>query len=815
VVLVISKVLTWQPAKVQPSCGPGVLPRNRSVPVEIGLLLACALPGGGAAADRYAADIEPLLAEYCFDCHGGGMDEGGMTLDEYSSLDAHVADHDLWLPVWENLRSQLMPPHDKPQPSAAELDTLEDWIERSVFKLDPANPDPGRVTLRRLNREEYRHTILDLFQHNFHASQEFPPDDTGHGFTNNAEALSLSPLLLEKYLAAAREIVDEVIPTGPITPTRFFGGRLFRDETGKRPGRFSLNEPHTLSKPFSVPHPGPYRLTVEYVLPGAEHETDHTAELIARLNGEEVLSDFLAWGDSQPIARHARIHLPPGENKLEVEIRPRSGSRKGQRDLQLEFRFAKLHGPLDGSHVVYPSRYRRMFREGPPPTDPAARRRYAETLIDSWGLRILRRPLEPGRRDRLVRFIEQAEASGGRFEEGFAQAVTAMLASPRFLFRAAFQPEPDNPAKVVPIDEFALASRLSYFLWNSTPDEELLQLAARGELRSQLARQVNRLIADPKIERFVGSFTGQWLQTRNLDLLHLNPKRILGVEEGSLTASHFNHRVKPAMREETERVFLHILRENRSIREFLVADSTFLNDDLAEVYGIPGVKGRELRRVKLPSGSHRGGILGQGSFLIVTSNPSRTSPVKRGLFVLENLLGTPAPPAPEEVPPLEESRRKDKQPLTMRQAMEAHRKDPVCSSCHARMDPIGLALEHYNALGLWREEDRGRPIDASGRLLTGESFANAGELARILVTERRRDFYRCLTEKLLTYAIGRGVKYYDAPTVDAVVDRLEEDDGRMQTLILALIESAPFQNRRGAGHPASPSPPVPPDESGT
>jgi hypothetical protein len=373
-----------------------------------------------------------------------------------------------------------------------------------------------------------------------------------------------------------------------------------------------------------------------------------------------------------------------------------------------------------------------------------------------------------------------------------------VLVSPRFLFRAEVQPEPNNPGKVVPLDEFALASRLSYFLWSSAPDQELFELARAGKLRENLRPQVDRMLADEKSERFVRSFVGQWLQTRDVQTVSIDPRRILGYRSRTDIGRLFNDRVRRSMREETELLFAHLVQENRSVLDLLTADYTFLNESLARFYGIDDVEGDEMRKVELPEDSHRSGILTHASFLIVTSNPTRTSPVKRGLFVLDNLLGLPAPPPPPDVPPLERTRTRGSG-LTMREAMARHREDPLCASCHARMDPLGLALEEFNALGMWREEEYGKPIDTAGQLVTGESFQNTRELARVIASDRRRDFYRCLTEKMLTYALGRGVEYYDSPTIERIVDELDKDSGKMRTLVYGVVESAPFQKRRGDG----------------
>ncbi len=620
-------------------------------------------------------EVRTVFEKYCYSCHGDGASEGELALDELASQKDRTTDHSRWLAVWKNLRAQTMPPSDEEQPSEEERQRLVKWIEQDVFRLDVENPDPGRVTIRRLNREEYRNTVRDLLGVEFEAREAFPADDTGYGFDTIGDVLSLSPLLMEKYLEAAEEIVSQVL----------------------------------------------------------------TAEGVNRPQNTVWASRFPDFKDeSQP----ARWNPPEGRTQRE---------------------------PL------------------------------ARDILRTIADRAFRRPVDDATLDRLVDMaLDWDEQPDVVFGEGLSQAVTAILVSPRFLFRAEVQPEPNNPAAIVPLDEFALASRLSYFLWSSAPDSELFELARTGKLRENLRPQVDRMLADPKSERFVRNFVGQWLQTRDVENVSIDARRVLGFRSQVDINRVFNSRLRRAMRNETEMLFTHVLRENASVLDLLTADYSYLNEDLAEFYDIDGVEGDDMRKVALPAESRRGGVLTQASFLIVTSNPTRTSPVKRGLFILENFLGTPTPPAPPNVPPLEETRTRGSN-LTMREAMAKHREDALCASCHARMDPLGLALEEYNALGMWRDEDRGKPIETAGKLVTGEEFTDTRDLGRVIATMRQADFYRCVAEKMLTYAIGRGVEYYDAPTIDKIADALKRDQGRSRALIYGIVESAPFQKRRGDG----------------
>jgi len=382
-----------------------------------------------------------------------------------------------------------------------------------------------------------------------------------------------------------------------------------------------------------------------------------------------------------------------------------------------------------------------------------------------------------------------------------ARAMVAVLASPRFVFRVEQTDPHAGPAsKAHPfVDEYALASRMSYFLWSTMPDAELFQLADRGELRKNLAKQTKRMTDDARGEALTRNFVGQWLQVRDVEGFTINTRAVLR-QDGNSARIQLDGDLRRAIRRETEMLFTHIAHEDRSVLELLDADYTFLNAKLAQFYGIKDVSGSQMQKVALPKESPRGGVLTQASFLLVTSNPTRTSPVKRGQFILDNILGTPTPPPPPEVPALEDAKKKnefkDRQP-TGRELLALHRSTKaLCYSCHSRMDPLGLSLENFNALGMWRDKERGQPIDATGQLITGEAFHDVRELKQILKEKHRLDFYRCLTEKLLTYALGRGLDYLDVETVDKIVERMDREGGRFSALLLGVIESAPFQKRR-------------------
>jgi hypothetical protein len=511
-----------------------------------------------------------------------------------------------------------------------------------------------------------------------------------------------------------------------------------------------------------------------------------------------------------------------------------------------------IQGPLDEQRWGRPKNFERFFSKDAP-ADAVGRSKYAMEVLDQFTRKAFRRPTDARTLDRLVAIAREGyEQPGKSFEAGAARAMAAVLASPGFLFRVEGVRLKNSSKSSAPVDEYALASRLSYFLWSTMPDEELFRLAEKGELRTNLASQVKRMLADARSEAMIKNFTGQWLQARDVDGIAIDARAVLARDKGEekemqrlldeFRALQANRRAqagltnragpagqakstnqiaadKPfrrsklfappavelddslrrAMRQETELFFGDIVRENRSVLELLDSDYTFLNEKLARHYGITNVFGGEMRRVKLPADSPRGGVLAQGTVLAVTSNPTRTSPVKRGLFVLDNILGMPAPPPPPDVPNLEESEKAftNREP-TLREVLEIHRGKPLCASCHNRMDPLGLALENFNAMGMWREQERNAPIDAAGQLITGESFHDLRELKHILKQNHAVEFYRCLTEKLLTYALGRGLDYYDVDTVDGIVGRLAAEQGRFSVLMMGIIESPAFQSRRNA-----------------
>lgn len=797
---------------------------------------------------QFNETIKPLLQEYCYECHGDGMDKGKVTFDEFGSHDALMDDRKLWLSVLKHVRSDIMPPEKKPRPTTEQKAVLENWIKHDVFALNEADPDPGRVTVRRLNRVEYRNTIRDLMGIEYDTQSEFPPDDTGHGFDNISDVLTISPMLLEKYLEAAKVIVDRAVPVVPkVVPENKIPGEQFArvGETvdDKKSGSLSLSyyEATTVSNNFKVTIPGKYSVVLNFS--ANERFVDNMfdynkSEFIFTVDGEELHKQTYVRQGGKSFQFVFDREWQTGDHPITLQVRPLTPDEKQIRSLSFRVEGVTLRGPYDEKHWVRPARYERFFTRETP-EQPAEREAYASELLRDFANKAFRRPVDDKTVERLAGLAESIYTQPGKtFEAGIAKAMTAVLASPRFLFREESLAQEPPDARYPYVDEYALATRLSYFLWASMPDYELFRLAREGKLRAELKPQVERMMKDWKADAFIRNFVGQWLHARDIESVIINARAVLAREdkpdpeaeklrarfrelrnkpEASLTAEEkaefekirgsfgrmfrapradLTYDLRFAMRRETEMHFEYVVQQNRSLLELLSSDYTFLNEKLAKHYGMTNVMGDNMRLVNLPAGSPRGGLLTQGTVLAVTSNPTRTSPVKRGLFILENVLGTPPPPPPPDIPALEEAAKENKEKLSLRETLELHRGKPLCSSCHNRMDPLGLAFENFNAMGMWREAEGDEAVDVAGKLISGESFTKVQELKEILVNERRHDFYHCLTEKMLTYALGRGLEYYDLDTVDGLVARLEKDGGHASTLIMGVIESVPFQKSR-------------------
>ena len=814
------------------------------------LLLACASSLSVASepegATRYQKEIAPVLGEFCLGCHNIESHKGDMAFDRLGAAGDPAENRDAWWKTLKMLRAGLMPPKNRRRPSAEQIVQIEQWIKSDVFKIDPKNLDPGRVTVRRLNRAEYKNTIRDLLGTEYDTDAAFPPDDTGHGFDNIGDVLSLSPLLLEKYIAAARSVVSQAVPTtSAVVAEKRIAGRRFRErggEGGEGPLALSYYKPATAADEFRAEHSGHYQLVLDVT--ANEKYVDgvfdyNKCRLAFKVDGVKLLDEEFTRQGGRPFRYQFDQDWKAGKHELVFELKPLTPTEKQTRSLTLRINSVSVRGPLGKEHWVRPPNYQRFFPRAVPQS-AAERREYAIQLLRSFATRAFRRPVDDATVDRLAKLAERTYTQPGRtFESGIAEAMTVTLASPRFLFREE-ESEQGLPNSHPFVDEYSLASRLSYFLWSSMPDDELLRLADARKLRANLKAQVARMLADPRSAELIKRFTGQWLHARDIETVEINTFAVLSRDElpdpkaqqrrarfrelarkppESLTSAErkeldesraafrasfrrfaefgLNYDLRRAMRRETELVFDHILRKDHSLLELLDSDYTFLNDRLAKYYGIQGVEGDQMRLVSLPLDSPRGGVLTQATVLATTSNPDRTSPVKRGLFMLDSILGMPPPPPPPNVPPLEAAAKAaEGRTPTLRETLTLHRTQPLCNSCHARMDSLGLALENFNALGRWRDKERGQPIDVSGQLITGESFTNLREFKRILATQHKREFLRCLTEKMLTYALGRGLDYYDVEAIDELVESLEKQNSRASVLVTGIIESVPFQKRR-------------------
>lgn len=789
----------------------------------------------------YPKPVEKMLTTYCFDCHGDGMEKGKVSFDQFSSRDEMSQHRELWMNAMKNLRAGIMPPQKRPRPTAAEQRLFETWIKTEVFRIDPRNPDPGKVTIRRLNRVEYRNTIRDLMGYDFNVEEELPPDDTGYGFDTIGDVLTMSPLLLEKYMRAAEKITSEAVPREAAVPEETISGDSFRSAAGVDAGRpSSFYEEQSFSHRFKTKVAGTYRLSLELDIRGQFEFDPGECNVIFKADGQTLWHQEFGWQNGKKFSFDFSRNWEPGEHQLALEIHPLTAPDKKQNSLTLRLDQVRVSGPLEAKYRTKSKNYDRFFWKEPP-TNALERFAYAREILSRFARRAYRRPAELKTVERLAAIAKSVyDEPGKSFADGIAEAMIPLLASPRFLFRVE-KIEPATTGQKYPlIDEYSLASRLSYFLWSTMPDEELLKLAERHELRKNLTAQVQRMLADRRSEALVENFVGQWLEVRDLEGININEQVVLARDRGQdrdrehrfrrfrelndipaekrtpeqtqeldkLLAERrrrakeqnnfeLTHELRQAMRQETQMDFAYVMHENRSVLDFIRSDYTFLNERLAHFYGMTNVTGKEMRRVALSADSPRGGILTDGSVLIVTSNPTRTSPVKRGLFILDNILGMPPPPPPANIPPLEASENafKDHVP-TLRETLAVHREKPLCSSCHNRMDPLGLSLENFNALGMWRDEERGAPIDAAGELITGETFRDIREVKEALANRHQRDFYRCITEKLMTYAIGRGLDYYDTETVDRIVNALDQDGGHFSTLLMGIIDSAPFQKTR-------------------
>ena len=763
------------------------------------------------------SELQKTVSTYCLTCHNDKLKTGGLALDRPELAD--VATHaDVWEKVIRKVRTGMMPPAGVPRPNAAERDALLSSLVASLDEAARTRPNPGRPLVHRLNRAEYSNAIRDLLALEIDASTMLPADDSSAGFDNNADVLGVSPVLLESYLTAAERVSALALGDRSLPPA----GEIYRvrqDESQDRhvPG-LPLGTVGGILIDTTLPLDGEYqfRVTLFRTNLGTMRGLEYEHQLEISVDGERVhLAAF--GGDKEIVASSdnptttgdavdgrftARVKLKAGPHKIGVAFLEKTQALNTRR-LQNYVRSSSdtidfsgyphideviLTGPFNATGAVGTPSRRRLFVCSP--KTQADETGCARQILSTVGRRAYRSDLSERDLATLMDFFRQGRKDGGSFDSGIDLALRRVLASPKFIFRTERDPAGMAPGAAYRVSDIDLASRLSFFIWSSISDDELLDLAARGALSrpATFERQMRRMLADPKAQSLVDNFLGQWLQLRN----------VRSKQPNSHEFPDFDDNLRQALHAETELFFGSIIREDRSVLDLMNADYTFVNERLARHYGIPNVYGSHFRRVTLQDETRRG-LLGKGAVLMVTSHPHRTSPVIRGKWVLENILGAPPPPPPDVVPPFEEETAAAR-PKSVRERLEAHRRNPACAGCHRMIDPAGLALENFDAVGAWRSRDggtRGTPVDASGQLVDGTKVDGVVALRQALMREPEI-FVGTVTEKLLTYALGRGLVASDMPAVRAIVRDARRDNYRFSSIVLGIVRSVPFQMRTAA-----------------
>ena len=689
--------------------------------------------------------------------------------------------------VLRRLRTGEMPPPSRPRPSESTTAQLVTWLETSLDRVALDAPDPGAPAIHRLNRAEYRNAVRDLLGIDLDHARDLPADDSGYGFDNIGDVLTVSPLHIEKYVSAARRVSRLAVGTSTPRPIVV----KYTPASGTRNEAIAGLPPNqrggTLFRHF-FPFDADYTITVR--IRGGRVAHMPAPQLDVRVDGERVRlfeADYETNEANQGTRNYeVSVTLPAGDHTIgagfltEYATDPQNPRDRQSAGYSVDY--VLVGGPFEATGVGQGESQQRIFVCRPEPgsaEEPCARR-----ILSTLARRAYRTPVTPRDIDPLILLFTEGRADGGSFEHGIEMGLSGVLVAPRFLFRAPVVPDGGRPGEVYRLSDLDLASRLSFFLWSSIPDEELLSLAEEGVLSQPpvLAGQITRMIADPKSRALVDNFGGQWLHLRNVADWTPDPERYRGFDES----------LRYAFQQETELFLEHLIREDRSVLDLINADYTFVNERLADFYGIEGVEGGYFRRVSL-EGTNRGGVFTQASVLMVTSYPTRTSPVLRGKWVLENLLGAPPPPPPPDVPALTDAA--ETSAGSLREALEQHRADPACAVCHTRMDPLGFALESFDAVGRFRTADNGVMIDDSGALPDGTPVNGPSGLRDVLMA-RRVEVVETLAEKLLTYAIGRGLEASDRPALREIRRRVESDDYRFSALVSGIVDSVPFRMRR-------------------
>ena len=811
------------------AAGPHVATLPGKHPSAPAATMAAPPPQGPASAGGPSTgSVRPVLNRYCVGCHNERLRTAGLALDAMDP--ARVGDHPAaWEKIVRKLRTGAMPPAGRRRPDAATYETVASALENALDQAAAAAPNPGRTTVHRLNRREYENAVRDLLALDIDASALLPADNADLGFDNMADILSVSPALLDRYIFAARRISRLAVGDPNIEPTtatyvvpamRFQDLRMSEDLPFGSRGGIAIRHNFPLDGEYDV------RIRLQRQLYDYVRGLQNRQRLEVRLDGERVAAFDIGGAPGTPPPRTfagavlgdrtwEEYTLHADEN-LSVRFSARAGPRvlgvsfvqgRSERDGVLQPRATgkvlaiaerwsstseapeaaieevSIAGPFDASGPgETPSRERLLVCRPAPGTGEEA---CAREILGAVARRAFRRPVTESDLATLLGFFAAGREASG-FESGIQRALESILVDPEFLFRVERDPVDTRPGTIHPVTDLELASRLSFFLWSSIPDDELLNVAARGELRDPdvLQRQVRRMLADSRAQALVDGFALQWLALRTLSSVVPTPELF----------PEWDDNLREAFERETELFVASQIREDRSVLGLVRADYSFINERLAQHYGIPNVYGSRFRRVTFPDGV-RGGLLGHGSILTVTSYPTRTSPVLRGHWLLSHMLGAPPPPPPPDVPALPD-RGEGGRPASVRQRLEQHRENPVCANCHAPMDPLGFALEHFDAIGKWRATgEGGGPIDASGVFPDGTGFEGLAGLKAMLL-ERHEHFVWTVTEKLATYALGRGLEYYDMPAVREIVRDAADDDYTWSSLVLGIVESTPFQMRR-------------------
>jgi mono/diheme cytochrome c family protein len=792
--------------------------RRSTVAILVSLLGFCLSLSSAASqqpsvAASPAAPYRALLDQYCVTCHNERAKTAGLMLDKMD-VDHVAVNAETWEKVIRKLRGGMMPPTGRPRPASDDIYKLISWLETSLDQAGAAKPNPGRASIHRLNRTEYGNAIRDLLSLEIDVTDLLPADDESNGFDNIADVLKLSPSLLEQYLAASRKISSLAVgnPSTPVVTQRYATPPDISQEDhieglplGTRGGMLVRH---------NFPLDGQYDFRVFLLrnivgyMKGLEwpHQLEITIDnervFLSQVGGEEdnKMSDanFAAAADTLDARLKTRVSVKAGPHDVGVAF-IRKNSAEYDEPLEAHTRDHDLQnmngipliermditGPSDATGPGDTPSRRKILVCRPSPAGAAAdETACAKKIMSTLARRAYRQPVSDADVDLLMSFY-QSGRKNGNFEAGIESALSFLLTAPKFLFRTESDPVTVPPSGIYRINDFELASRLSFFLWSSIPDDELLNLAAQGKLKDPaiLDQQVKRMVADRKSDSLVRNFAGQWLFLRNLQ----------STKPDGHEFPEFDDNLRQGFRRETELFFDSIIHENHSVMDLLNANYTFLNERLARHYGIRNIYGSRFRRVTLTDQT-RMGLLGQGSILTVTSYPNRTSPVLRGKWILENILGTPPPPPPPNVPPLKENDENSK-PRSVRELMEEHRKSPACAGCHAVMDPLGFSLENFDGIGGWRVKDHSGPIDASGQLADGTKVEGPVTLRQALL-KHPEQFAGTVTEKLLTYALGRGLEFYDMPVVRGIVRDAARNDYKFSSLITGIVKSTPFQMRR-------------------